>query len=123
MPTLNGGENLTEEVIVQAEEKISMPEEISEPQKISKPAQVESFKFPEITLPPQNNLPAPNYEPPKKYEPPQKIHSRLLKTEFYLGGALFNQDAHKDDRERIRRADWQRMQARLHISNDTGDIW
>ena len=121
LPTLNGGENFKEEVIVQSEEVVI--EEISEPPKLSKPAQVEPFKFPEITLPPQNNLPAPNYEPPKKYEPPQKIHSGLLKAEFYLNGALFNQDEHKDDRETITRADWQRTQARLHITNDTGELW
>lgn len=123
VPTLNSNENFTEEVTVQAEEKISMSEEISESEKISKSAQVEPFKFPEIVLPPQNDLPAPSYEPPRKYEPPQKNFLGLLKTEFYLNGVLFNQDEHKDDRETIARADWQQMQARLRITNDTGDVW
>ena len=113
--TLNSNENFTEEVLVPQVEKIS------EPQIISK---VEPFQFPEIVLPPQNNSPAPSHEPPKKYEPPpRKIFSGLLKTKFYLNGALFNQDTKKENREKITRPDWRRTQARLQITNDTGDIW
>ena len=123
-PTLNGNENFTEEISVPRVEKISELQTIIEPQEIIKPAQVEPFKFPEITLPPSNLPPAPNYEPPKRYEPtPRKTFSGLLKTEFYLNGVLFNQDEHKEDRENISRADWQQSQARLHITNDTGELW
>ena len=126
-PTLNSNENFSEEVVQPVEkifepEKISAEEKIFEPEKIS--AQAEPFKFPEIKLPPQKNFPAPTYEPQKKYEPPsRKNFSGLLKTEFYLNGALYNQAEHKDDKIKISRADWQQAQARLHITNDTGGIW
>lgn len=121
-PTLNHNENFTEEIIPQAEE---MPvEETSEPQKISQPAQVEPFKFPEITLPPSNIPPAPNYELPKKYEPPpRKTFSGLLKTAFYLNGALFDQFEHMSNKIKISRASWLQSQARLRITNDTGELW
>ena len=137
--TLNSNENFSEKIISQAAENFSeeinpkvaeLPiEKISEPEKISKPAQAEPFKFPEIVLPPTNNLPpsnnpAPSYKPPKRYEPPpRKTFSGLLKTEFYLNEMLFNQNEHKNDNEKITREQWRRTQARLHITNDTGDIW
>lgn len=125
MPTLNDDENFTEEVIVQ----------VSEPKELPKPAQIEppkeykppprkifsadDLKLPEITFPT-----APIYVPQKNYEsPPTKTFSGLLKTSFYLNGVLFNQDEHKEDKEKISRADWQRSQARLHITNDTGNVW
>ncbi|MBR0287418.1 MAG: serine/threonine protein kinase [Selenomonadaceae bacterium] len=121
--TLNSNENFSEEIIPQVEDLPA--EKISEPEKIYQPAKAEPFKFPEITLPPQNNSPPPSYEPPKKkYEPPPiKTFSGLLKTEFYLNGALYNQSEHKNDKEKISRDDWLKAQARLHIINDTGKIW
>ena len=121
--TLNSNENFSEEIIPQVEDLPA--EKISEPEKIYQPAKAEPFKFPEITLPPQNNSPPPSYEPPKKkYEPPlKKTFSGLLKTEFYLNGALYNQSEHKNDKEKISRDDWLQAQARLHITNDTGKIW
>ena len=123
VPTLNSNENFSEKIISRPAELPA--ENISAQEKISKPAQVEPFKFPEIVLPPQNNPPAPNFPaPPEKNNPPQrKISSGLLKTEFYLNGVLYNQAEHKNDREKISRADWQRSQVRLHITNDTGEIW
>ena len=122
-PTLNSNENFREEIIPQAEELPA--EKIREPENILQSAQVEPFKFPEIILPPQDNSPAPNFPaPPERNNPPQrKISSGLIKTEFYLNGALFNQNEHKNDREKISRADWQQSQARLRITNDTGDVW
>lgn len=107
MPTLNGDENFTEEVIVQ----------VSEPKELPKPAQKIEFSLPEIVLPPINILA--QIEPP----PPTKTFSGLLKTSFYLNGVLFNQAEHKEDKEEITRADWQQSQARLHITNDTGSVW
>ena len=142
-----------EEVIVQVEEEISeseeifKPEEISQPEEIFKPAQVwtpeeitlspKEFVMPNIeppkeyTPPPRKEFVMPNIEPLKEYTPPPrnferppgKTFSGFLKTEFYLNGALFNQDEHKDDRKTIIRADWQRAQARLRITNDTGELW
>lgn len=117
---LNRNENFTEEIPAQVEE---LPAENSPPEKISATAKVEPFKFPEIVLPPINSPPA-QIEPPKNYEPPpRKTFSGLLKTKFYLNGELFNQFEHKQDKMKISRADWLRTQARLHITNDTGQIW
>ena len=121
--TLNRDENFQEVVESRAEE-IAV-EEIPKPEEIPEPAQVEPFKFPEIVLPPQNDSPTPNFPtPPEINNPPQrKNFSGLLKTEFYLNGVPYNQDEHKNDREQVSRADWSQTQARLHIINDTGDIW
>jgi len=122
-PTLNSNENFHEEIIPQAEELPA--EKIRKLEKISQPAQVEPFKFPEIVLPPQDNSPVPNFPaPPERNNPPQrKKFSGLLKTEFYLNGVPYNQAEHKNDREKISRAEWQQTQARLRITNNTGDIW
>lgn len=121
--TLNRDENFQEVVDSRAEE-IAV-EEIPKPEEIPEPAQVEPFKFPEIVLPPQNDSPTPNFPtPPEINNPPQrKNFSGLLKTEFYLNGVPYNQDEHKNDREKVSRAEWLQTQARLHIINDTGDIW
>lgn len=138
-----------EEIISKPEDlhkpqKISTPAQVSEFElpKIVKPPQKEFFlpnieppkkyappprkifseddlKLPEVELPT-----APSYEPPINYErPPLKTFLGVLKTEFYLNGALFNQEKHKNDREKISRADWQRAQVRLHITNETGELW
>ena len=117
-PSLNNNENFSEETEIHAEE--IRAEKISKPEIISNSAQAEPFKFPEITLPTPL---APSREPPKNYGTPQKIFPGKLKTKFYLNGALYDQNAHKNDREKITRAGWQRAQARLHITNDTGDAW
>ncbi len=70
VPTLNLGENFSEEVERSPEEIISpFVEEISEPEKISKPAQVKPFKLPEIVTPSQKEIVLPNIEP-QKYNPP-----------------------------------------------------
>ena len=124
-PTLNSNENFSAPEKISEPQKILDPENILTSEKILEPKKIsEPFKFPEIVLPPQNNPPAPSYEPPKKYEPPQrKNFSGLLKTEFYLNGAPYNQHDHKDDKEKISRDGWQQSQARLHITNDTGGIW
>ena len=137
-PTLRHVENFSEEIAPQAaalpEEKISVVD--------NEPAPVDEFKFPEIiapsiepnavdlpqaraslNLPPVEkfSLPADNLTLPAPVAPPQ--HSGLLKTKFYLNDAPFNQDEHKDDREQITRAAWRKSQARLHVTNDTGEIW
>ncbi len=112
------------------EEKISTPQKISVPaEKILPSAQVEMFKLPIIS---PSKPPAP-IESPSRLETlkpptvttalPQKKFSGLIKTEFYLNGVAYNQAEHKDDREKISRADWLQSQALLHIVNDTGDIW
>ena len=138
-----------EEIISKPEDlpepqKISTPAQVSEFElpKIVKPPQKE-FVLPNIEPPKKYSPPprkifseddlklsevelptAPSYEPPINYErPPLKTSSGMLKTEFYLNGALFNQEEHKNDREKISRADWQRAQVRLHITNDTGELW
>ena len=115
--TLNGDENFPEEIIPQVE---GLPvEKISAPESISKPAQVEPFKFPEIFMPPTEQSPLEIPQPPKQ----EKIFSGLLKTQIYLNNSLYNQFEHVNERIKISRADWLQSQARLRISNDTGDVW
>ena len=123
-PALNSNENFSEEIIPQAEES---PEE-----KISPPAQVEAVKFPEIVMPSikQNAVEMPqssatiNLPPVEKFSlPAPKKSSGLLKTAFYLNGALFDQFAHMNENIKISRYEWRRTQARLQITNDTDDIW
>lgn len=105
------------------EEKISPPQKISVPaEKISPPAQVETFKLP--IIPPAQPPRLETLKPPTVTTAlPQKKFSGLIKTEFYLNGVAYNQAEHKDDREKISRAEWTQSQARLHILNDTGDLW
>ena len=132
-PTLNRAENpakeITPQVAASSEEKISVP------------APVVAVKFPEIIAPPIEPTPVAlpqtsaslNLPPVEKFSltadnlpapvaPPQN-YSGLLKTKFYLNGAPYNQDEHKDDREQISRKTWSKCRARLHIINDTGDVW
>ena len=116
-PTLNGDENFPKEIIPQTEELST--EKISTPERVSKPAQVEPFKFPEIILPPTEQSPFEIPQPPK----PEKISSGIIKTQFYLNGALFNQFEHTDERIKISRAKWLQSQARLRITNDTSNVW
>ena len=116
MPTLNGDENFPKEIIPQVEELST--EKISTPEKISSPAQIAPFKFPEIILPPTEQSPL--EIPPL---PPPKISSGIIKTQFYLNNAPFNQFEHVNERIKISRAEWLQSQARLRITNDTGGIW
>lgn len=124
--TLNSNENFSEVVVEEipksVTEKIPTSEELSVAEENLPAAQVEPFKFPEIILPP-SKPPAPIEPPPNPYEPPRQNFSGLLKTKFYLNGELYDQHAHKDDKVKITRDEWQRSQVRLHITNDTGATW
>ncbi|MBE8951033.1 MAG: serine/threonine protein kinase [Quinella sp. 3Q1] len=145
-PTLNRDENFSEEIAAQVEtlpvEKISTPAQITEfklpeiilpPQKeIALPnAAPKEYKPPPRKIFSEEDLKLPEPPPPASssaapinFEPkPRKTFSGLLKTQFYLNGALVNQDAHKNDREKITRADWRQAQARLHVTNDTIAAW
>lgn len=123
-PPLNSNENFTEEIIPQAEETTA--------EKISPPAQVEAVKFPEIVAPPikQNAVELPQSPAPLRLPPVEKFSlpapqksSGLLKTAFYLNDAQIDQFAHMHENIKISRDEWRRTQARLQITNDTGDIW
>ena len=122
-PSLNSNENFTEEIFPQAEE--------SSAEKISPPAQIEAVKFPEIIVPPiQNAVELPQSPAPLTLSPVEKFSlpapqksSGLLKTAFYLNDAKIDQFAHMNENIKITRDEWRRTQARLQITNDTGDIW
>ena len=48
----------------------------------------------------------------------------MLKTKFYLNGKLYNQDEHlHDDNLPVTREKFSRGNVKLHILNDTGEVW
>ncbi|MBQ6298524.1 MAG: serine/threonine protein kinase [Selenomonadaceae bacterium] len=148
---LNNDENFMEEII-QPVEKIPEPEKItSNVEKES--AQVKQFTLPELITPPQNEIVMPNAKPIKEYTPPprqifseedlklpegplpdapsyeppinfnRKTFSGQLKTGFYLNNELYDQFAHLHEKVKITREQWRQTQARLRITNDTGELW
>ena len=124
------------------EEKFSEPPKVSIPvtEKISQPKPSATFKLPEIVTASPATVPTPVTEkilqptqpatiqtksslPTVNNLPPiQKNFSGLIKTKFYLNGVLYNQSEHKDKHVKISREEWQKNYARLHITNDTGNV-
>ena len=148
---LNTDENFSEEII-QPVEKISEPEKTTSTVE-KESAQVKQFTLPELVTPPQNEVIVPNVEPIKKYTPPprqifseedlklsegplpnapsyeppinfnRKTFSGQLKTGFYLNDELYDQFEHLHEKVKITREQWRQTQARLRITNDTGELW
>ena len=148
MPTLNRDENFSEPVVEHveektlpfADEKISSTDDNAQPTK-KIPAQISEFKLPTIVTP-QNNyqpsveaqqpmpqpqikfqLPAEVQQPTPQPVTPQENFSGIVKTEFFLNDAPFNQFEHVGTPTKISRDEWRQTQARLHIVNDSGRVW
>ena len=137
---LNSEENFSEPVVEHADKKFSSTDDKIHPtEKIS--AQVSEFKLPTIDAP-QNNyhppvevqqpqpqpqikfqLPAEVPQPTPQPVTPQENFSGIVKTEFFLNDAPFNQFEHVGTPTKISRDEWRQTQARLHIVNDSGRVW
>ena len=148
---LNRDENFSEpftrveEIPAQVELPIEPDEKI--------PAQVDEFKLPTLAAPQESfrlptlperqpvksrqiELPAmevpqlkPVTPPPAeeiqqpKPVTPEKNYSGIIKTEFFLNDAPFNQFEHVGTPTKISRDEWRQTQARLRIVNDSGRVW
>ena len=110
------------------------PVEIPQPstpqvQPVKKNSASEEFTLPKIDLPPdalkpvefsQPSIP----QPSTPQAPAQKNFSGMLKTKFYLNGKVYNQAKYiRDDNLPVTREKFSRGNVKLHILNDTGDVW
>ncbi len=99
----------------------TLPEQ-SQPRPSSRQIELPAMEVPQlkpVTPPPAEEI----QQPTPKPVTPEKNYSGIIKTEFFLNDAPFNQFEHVGTPTKISRDEWRQTQARLHIVNDSGRVW